>query len=598
MTAPPRILIIDDLYGHNKEGRNWHREDLCIRIGLQDVTGDVDAEHIDDPLAEAVFASGQRIEAGYVINDLPGVLEQIRQGWDVWPRWSLLLLDLHFKTGRLGPEGEPAGTESDRDPHQYFGLAILERLSTDTSLRKIPVVILSSMGRKEIEDRFSAHEELWDFVDKNDLDRQRLETILEYHGLLESEQIIGRTIPFLQCLREARRRARSGNDNILLLGETGTGKDLLARYIHEQSGRSGKFVTFLTNVISEGLIEDGLFGHVKGAFTDATSDKPGTVELAHKGTFFIDEFGNMPGSVQLKLMRLLDKNTRETQRQGSHEVKKVDLQVVLATNKFDILTAKDFHQDLLARVKVRDPIQLPPLRERREDIPVLAEHFVRKYERLFNAQRRTISDEAMAALIEYSWPDNVRGLELMIEQAVSRYRGLRSLSLPHLNFAFRTSEEELRRRSPGRDGAVPQTDIMHFPPDHADQDVEALAHALEGWTFEHVEPQALVGRLPDLQSAYARLLARFLNAALEATRRPTPENPTGDIEITPAVKLITGNSNLSTSKAADYVKRLLRVAPMSVEPLLDELPALREAYETALRLRPTRPSSKSKAKKN
>lgn len=596
MRKRPRILVIDDLYGRGKDGRNEHREDFCFRLGLQDVTSDVWAEQIDKAIAEVIFHPGQRTVGGYVENDLSGTLDFVRQGWTHEPRWALLLLDLHFKTGALRPDGEPAGTEDDRDPHQFFGLSILEQLAKDVRLCEIPVVILSSMSRNEIEERFTTHEELWDFVDKNDLNRYRLKTLLDDHALLEDERIIGRSIPLLKCLREARHRARSGNDNILILGETGTGKELLAQYIHKQSRRPGDFVTFLTNTVADTLVESSLFGHTKDAFTGAKSAKPGAAELADQGTLFIDEFGNMPGAVQQKLMRLLDKNVRETQRQGSHEVKKVDLQVVLATNRMDMLNADDFHQDLLARVKVRDPIVMPPLRERADDIPVLANFFLKKYEQEFSAEHRTISDEAMDALKRYPWPDNVRGLELMIEQAVSRYRGLRSLSLKHLNFAYRTVDEGPQVQQP--QGEARTSQLPHVQPStpatERDHSLETLVSELEQWPLGDLQPTALAGQLPNLQIAYARLLARFLNAALEATRKPTPENPEGDIEITPALKLITGKGKLSTSKAADYVKRLLKIAPESVEPLLDELPALREAHETALQLRPTRPHSKKK----
>lgn len=593
MTSLPRVLIIDDLYGRGTGGRNEHREDLCFSLKVRDVTHDVAAEHIDDPVAEAVFYSGQSIEHGVVQNDLDSTIDCIRVGWRQWPRWALLLLDLHFKTGRMNETGEPIGRSMDREPQQFFGLHILDQLIADPELREIPVVILSSMERDNIEERLGAHAELWDFVDKDSLSPDRLRQLFLRHGLLEAPSIIGRSVPFLKTLREVRRRAQIGTGNTLLLGETGTGKELLARYIHEQSNRPGEFVTLLTNAVTSELIEDTLFGHDKGAFTGANSDKLGAAELADNGTLFIDEFGNMPKSVQQKLMRLLDKERRETQRLGSHKVRHVDVQVVLATNKLDILASTDFHHDLLARLN--DPIELPPLRNRREDIPLLVEHFLRKYERQFNAERRTISEEAMDVLAQAAWPDNVRGLELMLEQVVSRYRGLRTLSVKQLGLP-----EQTERAEPDTAASEDSTAIRTSEPAAAvsGDSIDALVDTLEAWRFDESNPTAISGRLPDLQRAYARLLARYLHVALLSTRKPTPDQPEGEVEITPAVKLITGNAKLSTSKAADYVKRVLRLAPKGVKDLLNDMPVLREAYDTALRLRPTRPGTKNKKSSN
>ncbi|MEM8550691.1 MAG: sigma 54-interacting transcriptional regulator, partial [Verrucomicrobiota bacterium] len=385
MSTLPRILVIDDVYGRMRDGRNRDRESFCVRLGLQDVTGDGTPEEINHPVAEVVFLRGQVEEEGQVQNDLEGTLGQVRSGWAEWPRWALLLLDLHFKTGRIASGGEPVGSEHDRDPAHYFGLTILDHLWQDPSLRNIPVVLLSAMERNEIEARF-AERGVLDFVDKNELDRDSLWGLLKQQGLIKDREIIGHALSLLQCLRAARRRAMQGDDNILILGETGTGKELLAEYVHKWSRRPGRYETLFTQGVPETLIEDKLFGHVKGAFTDAKSDEAGAADLANQGTLFIDEFGDIPATIQNKLLRLLDKNVREAQRLGSREVQKLDLQVVMATNRLDILTASGFRNDLLSRAKVRNPVVLPPLRERLEDIPLLVNHFVRKFEKAFEAK--------------------------------------------------------------------------------------------------------------------------------------------------------------------------------------------------------------------
>src|SRR6266566_971680 len=243
----PRILVIDDLYGRTRrEGRNQDRYDFCYRLKLVDITGDEigrgEAQKIDQPIAEAVFCGGQVEEGGVVRNDAEQVLRVIRGGWYSVPVWSLVLLDLHFKTGRVGPDGEPEGTHRDRDPRGYFGLELLERIKAEYS--DLPVVVLSAMERDPIEAEFSrrlAHV----FQEKDRLTHQRLGELLQTYGLVEDERglIIGRSKAMLMCLREARRIAATGGANVLLLGETGTGKELLARYIHDMSpNRGGKFV--------------------------------------------------------------------------------------------------------------------------------------------------------------------------------------------------------------------------------------------------------------------------------------------------------------------------------------------------------------------
>jgi DNA-binding NtrC family response regulator len=587
MSDVPRLLVIDDDYGWSKDDRNRNREHFCQRVGLQDVTGDVRARSLNKPVAEAVFLQGQREENGRIGNDLDGTIHQVRQAWQDRPRPALLLLDLHFKTGRMGPNGRPRGSNQDRDPHQYFGLTVLEQLWSDSELRKIPVVILSSMDREAIEERFAEHG-VYDFFDKSDLDRSALRQLIDTHGLIEDDrdhdEIVGRSLPLLKALREARRRARVENNNILLLGESGTGKELLAEYVHDKSlhheGEKRPFVTLFTESASDDLIADRLFGHVEGAFTGASDDREGHAEKADGGTLFIDEFGNMPASVQGKLLRLLDPNIRETQRQGTEEKKQVKLQVVMATNKLDIPSDEGFRSDLLARADARNPITLPPLRERPEDIPRLARHFLHEAEEKHDAERREITDDAMAALREYSWPDNVRELENVIDDAVSRYPGLRRLSEAHLGLEDRAPQKSRDQPSQEIDAAPTSPVPPTAPPQQ--QTVEALIHQLDSATFQNAGPADLEGALPEFRKAYARLVARLLNAALEITRL----RPSGELQYSRAVKMATGEEDWSATNAKRHIKKLLKIAPTAVEDLLPELTALREFLEEQPSVRP------------
>jgi DNA-binding NtrC family response regulator len=578
MSSIPRILVLDDQYGNAQVGgRNRVREDLCLNVGLQDVTGDVLADPTENPIAEAVFCSGQVCENGTIHNALEGTLEFIRQGWTSWPRWTLLLLDMQFKTGRVNTNGKKEDRWENDHPDSYFGLEILERLWEDPELRDIPVVILSAMQRKQIEQRFARHG-VFDFVDKTDLTRDRLGQLLQDHGLLVDENIVGHSVLLLKSLRAARRRARLGNTNILLLGETGTGKELFARYIHQHSGRNGQYVPCFTQGVPETLVDDRLFGHAKGAFHGADHEQQGAAELADGGTLFIDEFGDIEPAVQGKLMRLLQEDTRETQRLGENRTRKVDLLVVLATNRLDILDTNDFRSDLLHRANITNLITLPPLRQRQDDIELLAKYFVASYEETFSAslktEHREISPEAMDALVRHPWPGNVNQLKQVIAHAVSSYPRLRVLSASHLTLPVSKPE---------------QTQVTVVPPpDSQDEtDLQTLLRKLKAVGF-NTEPQSRsdwAGALPKLQAAYSCCLGALLKASLQVTSQVTVDHPEGAVRIHPAGKLLSGDARLTASKAADIIKRILSFDNSSQQKLLSD-PLLKEAYKIAIRLRP------------
>jgi transcriptional regulator with GAF, ATPase, and Fis domain len=224
--------------------------------------------------------------------------------------------------------------------------------------------------------------------------------------------------PQVRQLLELVRKVAASESAVLLRGESGTGKELLARALHESSPRAGKpFVKVHCAALSPGLLESELFGHVKGAFTYAIRDKVGRFESAHGGTLFLDEIGDVSPEVQVKLLRVLQEKTFE--RVGSSEPVKVDIRVVAATHQDLERLIKDgrFRDDLFYRLNVL-PIRVPPLRERVEDIPELAFHFLRAYARRTAKAVAGIDDDAVALLKSYPWPGNVRQLENVIERAV------------------------------------------------------------------------------------------------------------------------------------------------------------------------------------
>src|SRR4030095_5972898 len=213
------------------------------------------------------------------------------------------------------------------------------------------------------------------------------------------------------------------DSTVLLLGETGTGKELIARAIHDHSRRSSRTLVRLNcAAIPTGLLESELFGHEKGAFTGAISQKVGRLELADQGTLFLDEVGDVPLEIQPKLLRALQE--REFERLGSTRTKKVDVRLVAATNRNleDMIATREFRSDLYYRLNVF-PIRIPPLRERREDAPGLAGSFAQKFSRQMEKQIETIPAATMRALTEWDWPGNVRELGNFIERAVILTRG-------------------------------------------------------------------------------------------------------------------------------------------------------------------------------
>ena len=203
----------------------------------------------------------------------------------------------------------------------------------------------------------------------------------------------------------------------MLLGDSGVGKELFAKYIHENSNRyAGPFVAINMAAIPENLLESELFGYEKGAFTDATSMKKGHFETANKGTLFLDEIGEMPMALQAKLLRVLQE--REIVRVGGTKPTKIDVRIVSATNA-DILEQiedKDFREDLYYRLNTI-PVKIPPLRERREEILDIAEESLYGICRKNNIDKKTLSDEAKNALLNYDWPGNIRELLSVIERA-------------------------------------------------------------------------------------------------------------------------------------------------------------------------------------
>lgn len=280
--------------------------------------------------------------------------------------------------------------------------------------------------------------------------------------------LIGRS-PAMQRVFEMLPRVAAVPSNVLITGESGTGKELVARAIHQLSARKDRpFIVVNCGGIPPNLLESELFGYKTGAFTGATKEKPGLFALAHKGTIFLDEVGELPPELQVKLLRVVQE--KSFLPLGATSEVKTDVRIISATNRDlekEVLEGR-FREDLFYRLNVIS-INLPPLRERREDIPLLVEHFLRKYAQKLGKKIEGISDFALKALMEYDFPGNVRELENIIERSVALETGPlilpESLTLSHLKSRrFKTSKE-----GPSFEISLPEGGI----------DLEALLNQIE-----------------------------------------------------------------------------------------------------------------------
>ena len=368
-----------------------------------------------------------------IADDQPDVLEALRlllkpEGYDVETaaspgaviracgarQFDLVLIDLNYTRDTT------SGTE---------GIELLEHLHAFDST--LPVVVMTAWPSVELvvdamqKGARDFIEKPWDnarllSIVRNQLDlgralrrSERLERAVETGGV----EMIGGA-PSMRPVLDLIERVGPSDANILIRGENGTGKGVVARAVHAVSRRASKpLVTVNAGGLSESIFESELFGHVKGAFTDAKSDRIGRFELADGGTLFLDEIANVPLAQQAKLLRVVE--TGDFERVGSSQTRRVDVRLISATNAAleEEVSAGRFRQDLLFRLNTVE-IRLPPLRERREDIPLLAAHFLETHASRYRKKLGGFEQPALKALLDHAWPGNVRELEHVVERAV------------------------------------------------------------------------------------------------------------------------------------------------------------------------------------
>lgn len=289
-------------------------------------------------------------------------------------------------------------------------------------------------------------------VERSNLLKENIQLQRALYDRFSIEGIIGSSKKMQEAV-EIMKKISSSSATVLILGESGTGKELVARAIHYNSQRKTKpFIAINCAAIPENLIESELFGYEPGSFTGATSRSIGLFEAANGGTIFLDEIGDLPALTQSKILRVLQ--DKEIRRIGSRESNKVDVRIIAATNK-DIeeeISKKNFREDLYYRLKVIT-IELPPLRERKEDIPELVDFFIKKYNQEFGKRIKVIEEKALKALIEYHWPGNIRQLESVVERAVIMCES------PFIHLKDIKSELRLSHRSDIHDFDLPDEGI-------------------------------------------------------------------------------------------------------------------------------------------
>lgn len=426
---------------------------------------------IDDDSSIRTSLSFMLKRAKYEVKAVSGPKEAMEVVRAVAPR--LILMDMNFTLSTSGDEG----------------LTLLKQVKIFRP--DVPVILMTAWGSIQLAVK-GMQAGAFDFVTKpwnNAALMMQIETALELNGKLQKEvtqvpvkegfdrsPIIGKSKALMKVLEMVERIART-NASVLITGESGTGKELIAEAIHRNSLRVGKpFVKVNLGGISQSLFESEMFGHKKGAFTDASADRVGRFEMADKGTIFLDEMGELDLSCQVKLLRVLQEQTFEVL--GDSHPRKVDVRVVSATNANleQMVKERTFREDLFYRINLIT-IHIPPLRERREDIPLLASHFADSLCRANRLPEVKFTKAAMDFLKGLSYPGNVRELKNLVERVL-----------------LVTAKEEL--------------DAADFEPYVQRPAEESVAYDMQGMTLEDVERQRILLALKECdnnltQAAYA-----------------------------------------------------------------------------------------------
>lgn len=364
-------------------------------------------------LKEKYYQILEAVQDGICVFDQKGIVTYVNGAWQditgeqVQEGADILAFDDGGSAARVLEKGQ-----------KIMGTICQKKNGKNLVLNVVPIIVNQQiMGGISVVKSLSEVQELVERIHHLSAKTEYLEEELNRRNKLNPafNRIVGISSKLYDAMQLAAKTA-DNNFNVLIRGESGTGKELIAEAIHYSSGRaSHDFIRVNCAAIPENLLESEMFGHVKGAYTGAIKTKIGKFELAHKGTIFLDEIGELDKSMQAKMLRVIQK--KEFQRVGDDRTIQVDARIIAATNRNleELVEKGEFREDLYYRLNVI-PIWLPPLRERREDIPVLAEHFLNKIAADLNREPKYLTPEAMEAILRYSWPGNIRELENVMER--------------------------------------------------------------------------------------------------------------------------------------------------------------------------------------
>lgn len=387
----------------------------------------------DDP--DILVAAKLLLRRHFATIDTTSMPEQIPKLFDAH-RFDAVLLDMNFALGeRSGEEGlKWLGNILELDPHASV-ILITGYSDLETAVGAIKMGACDFVAKPWQNERLIAT-----VSSAVELHRSKTEAAAfkgrnrELVATTEKPSDLVGTSPVMQRVFTMISRAAPTDANVLILGQNGTGKEVVAREIHQQSERSGEvFVSIDLGAVSESLFESELFGHKKGAFTDAKENRIGRIQAANGGTLFLDEIGNLPLHLQAKLLTVIER--REVRPVGGNKAVPFDVRLICATNMpFSSLTDEDvFRQDLLYRINTVE-ISVPPLQDRLDDLPALLEHFIGINSKKYNLPRKRVSAGALARLQDYHWPGNIRELRHAVERAIIMSTG-EALEIEDFSFA-------------------------------------------------------------------------------------------------------------------------------------------------------------------
>jgi DNA-binding NtrC family response regulator len=534
----PRLLIIDDQYSRDNDERFLLKDSAgIVEITLNEEDVFLSPAILLNYIATAVFCSGQKEISDEIINDYAVIKTVVERGWGEGAKfkWNLVLLDVRFDSGKIKKGGKPAGRSGD----DRFGEVVRDLLTRD--FPGLPLVMFSSKGQKDITN-CETH-----YLSKDDLGKKELTRCLADYGLLDASQyrdllelnddLIGSSPEMISVFRQAYNYATT-DDPVIIFGESGAGKENIARYIHKMSSRGDNpFIDVNITALPESLLESELFGVIPNyAGLHNRVVQIGKFEFANHGTLFLDEIGDMPLLSQVKILRAVQE--RRIQRLGGNQPIELDIRFLSATAR-DLsskIAKGEFLKDLLHRLGTL-PIVVPPLRDHPDDIIPLAEFFMAECLKQQGKKGINLSDEAKAELKKYPFAENnIRELKNLItlvtittgnNREIYGVDILRGIDLQRLLLSKKSLTVETLI------GSV--SDVLQVPPDLLDNNV--VKHYPEEYSPSHVggvpvkelpgiiehclvpsEREKLAGIMQAIEERYAILLRRLIGAALKATQ--------------------------------------------------------------------------------